>query len=172
MAESQLRFELKALAEDGTFEGYGSTYLNVDLVGDRVMPGAFTKSLQDAGGQIPLLWSHDAAQPIGVARLADSSKGLHVSGKLVLGVARALEIYELLRAKAIKGLSFGYDCIKSRMASDGARELLEVKLYEVSLCAVPANPMAQVTAVKSGDVSDQARLFRAVLTEARKSFSR
>jgi HK97 family phage prohead protease len=118
-----------------------------------------------------LIFNHDSSEPIGVARLADSPKGLRVNGQLVLAVSRAKEIYELLRARAIKGLSFGYDTIKSRLGTGGVRELLEVKLYEMSLVAVPANPMAQVTAVKSGDVSEQVRLFRAVLTEARKSFS-
>jgi HK97 family phage prohead protease len=168
MAESQLRFELKSLEPDGSFSGYGSTYLNTDLVGDRCMPGCFTKSLLDSGAEVPLLWQHQ--DPVGVARLADSPKGLHVSGRLVLGVAKAMEAYELLKARAVRGLSIGYDSIKTRLASDGVRELLEVRLHEMSLVAIPANPMAQVTAVKSGDVSDQVRLFRAILVEARKTF--
>lgn len=81
MADKEFRFELKTLAEDGSFEGFGSTYLNADLQGDRVMPGAFAKSLRDNGSSVPLLWQHKDV--IGVADLADNPKGLHVSGKLV-----------------------------------------------------------------------------------------
>ena len=39
MADKEFRFELKTLAEDGSFEGFGSTYHNVDLQGDRVILG-------------------------------------------------------------------------------------------------------------------------------------
>jgi quercetin dioxygenase-like cupin family protein len=41
--------KLKSVAADGTFSGYGSTYGNLDLVGDIVMPGAFNPSIQSQG---------------------------------------------------------------------------------------------------------------------------
>jgi Caudovirus prohead serine protease len=44
-------------------------------------------------------------------------------------------------------MSIGYDMIPSSM-KDCARQLNEVKLYEVSLTPFPANDQAQVTAVK------------------------
>src|SRR5271170_3012225 len=38
---------------------------------------------------------------------------------------------------------------KVSYADDGTRTLKEIKLYEISLVAIPANPRAQITAVKS-----------------------
>src|SRR5437667_12845201 len=171
MADKEFRFELKTLAEDGSFEGFGSTYHNVDLQGDRILPGAFTKSLQENGNEVPLLWHHKDA--IGVANLTDTPEGLMVSGKLVLAVEKAREAYALLKARAVRGLSIGYSGLKSRYASDGVRELLEVRLAEMSLTPVPANPLAAVTAVKSAEPDireQQVKAFRAVLAECRKSF--
>jgi hypothetical protein len=67
----------------------------------------------------------------------------------------------------------GISAVKSRIAGDGVRELLEVRLHEMSLVAIPANPLALVTAVKSGDspnIAEQVKAFRAVLAECRKGF--
>src|SRR5206468_7980669 len=123
---------------------------------DRILHGAFAKSLQDNGSSVPLLWQHKDV--IGVADLTDNPKGLHVSGKLVLAVEKAREAYALLKARAVRGLSIGYSGVKSRFASDGVRELLEVRLAEMSLVPVPANPLAAVTAVKSVQIISQSRL--------------
>jgi HK97 family phage prohead protease len=111
MANKELRFELKTLGEDGTFEGFGSTYHNIDYQNERVLAGAFSKSLRENGDEVPLLFAHNHSEPIGTAKLADSAKGLLVSGKLVLAVSRAREVYELMRAKAVRGLSIGFENI-------------------------------------------------------------
>jgi hypothetical protein len=54
-------------------------------------------------------------------------------------------------------MSIGYDIAtgqgKVAYSDDGTRTLKEIKLYEISLVAIPANPKATVTSVKSlGDV--------------------
>lgn len=56
-------------------------------LGDVVMPGAFTKTLMESGGQVPLLWQHAADRPIGIARLKDSSSGLIVDGQIDMDTA-------------------------------------------------------------------------------------
>jgi prohead serine protease len=38
---------------------------------------------------------------------------------------------------------------KASYSNDGTRTIREIKLYEISLVAIPANPRATVTAVKS-----------------------
>ena len=47
---------------DGEFEGWASTFGNTDHQGDRVMPGAFAKSLA-SGRTVPLLWMHKSDDP-------------------------------------------------------------------------------------------------------------
>jgi HK97 family phage prohead protease len=75
--KSRVTQEFKyAVSDDGTFEGLLATYNNVDLGGDTIEPGAFTKSLQENGNVIPLLWQHDSRQPIGSLTVADTAAGL------------------------------------------------------------------------------------------------
>lgn len=167
MKHEQFQFELKTVGSDGTFTGLASTYNNVDLGGDMVMPGAFTKTLSDKRGQLPLLWGHDSRAPIGLANVSDTPQGLLVKGELVLEVPEAKSAYALLRKGVIRGLSIGYDTIKSVM-DGGVRKLTELKLWEISVVTFPMNPEAVVTSVKSE--ADQIAAFRRVLAECRKSF--
>ena len=164
----QFQFEIKSIGEDGTFVGLASTYGNVDLGGDMVMPGAFTKTLAEKGGAFPLLMVHNTSAPIGLATLTDSAQGLMVRGELVLEADGAKSAYALLKKGVIRGLSIGYDTVKSVMAG-GVRQLSELKLWEISLTAFPMNPEAVVSGVKSEE-ADQVLRFRRLLAECFKSF--
>lgn len=139
-------FELKQLSESGVFEGLASTYDGEpDLVGDIIRPGAFVRTLSKSATR-PLLMAHSV--PIGTVSLKDSTKGLTASGKLSLGVQAAKDAYTLLKDGAIQGLSIGFQTVEDEV-KDGIRYLTEIKLFEISLCAVPANQQALVTSVKS-----------------------
>jgi HK97 family phage prohead protease len=167
----QFEFEIKSVGDEGMFTGLASTYGNVDLGSDMIMPGAFTKTLAEKHGQVPLLMGHDTGSPIGLATLTDSAAGLVVKGELVLEADGAKSAYALLKKGVIRGLSIGYDTMKSTM-DGGVRKLSELKLWEISLTAFPMNPDAMVTAVKSehdGEV-EQIRSFRRVLAECGKQF--
>jgi HK97 family phage prohead protease len=78
----------------------------------------------------------------------------------VLHTDKAKQTYALAKAKAIRGMSIGYDTVRSVM-KDGVRQLTELKLYEVSLTAWPANELALVTSVKHSD--DLVGEFRRVM---------
>lgn len=171
MEQLNCKLQIKSMDEAGKFSGLASTYGNVDLGGDIVMPGAFQKTLQDRGGEVPLLFAHDMRQPIGLGKLTDTSAGLQIEGQLVLSVGKAKEAYDLLRARVLRGLSIGYDTVKSDVAN-GARRLLELKLFEVSLVTVPMNELAQVSAVKANepDLEPQIRQFQEILLAARNAW--
>lgn len=144
------RVEIKAVEEDGTFEGMLSVYGNVDLGGDVVKRGAFTKTIRESGGEVPLLWQHDHKSPIGLLTLSDSEDALVVKGKILREVAKGNEAYLLLKENIIRGLSIGFEAIK-KSVKDGVRYLEEIKLYEGSIVTFPMNPLAVVTAVKAAD---------------------
>lgn len=156
--------KVKALADDGTFEGYGSVFGNVDSYGEKVMPGAFVESLarhKREGSSVLLLWQHDPYQPIGIWEdLAEDAKGLWGKGRLILDVEKAREAHALLKASAIGGLSIGYR--EEDTDQDGAVRLLKkLYLYEISLVSFPANRRARVESVKSADrMDDFARRLR------------
>jgi HK97 family phage prohead protease len=120
-------------------------------VGDTIVPGAFNQAIAQQGAGYPLLFAHDQSQPLGVGKISDSTSGLIVTGSLVLADPNAVRAQAHMRAGSIKGLSIGYTVPdgKSEIQRDGTRVLKEVRLHEISLVAVPADPGAQVTSVKA-----------------------
>jgi HK97 family phage prohead protease len=153
-------FDIKSIDESGSFVGFASVYGNLDHGGDVVERGAFTKSMQERGTTVPILWQHDQKTPIGLGVLEDSNEGLKISGKLSLGVQQAKDAHELLKDRVVKGLSIGYDVVKQNYEK-GARHLRELKLYEVSVVTFPMNEAAMVARVKAvaGDPEEAAELI-------------
>jgi HK97 family phage prohead protease len=136
----------------GTFQGYASLFNVPDLGKDVVLPGAFTASLAARGAAgVRMLWQHDPAQPIGVwLSLVQDGRGLFARGRLELDVARAREVYALMRDGAVDGLSIGYRAEKaSRDPRTGFRRIQRVDLWEISIVTFPMLPQARVSAVKS-----------------------
>jgi len=151
---SDFKFQVKQVAEDGTFEGYGSVFGVKDSYGDIVMPGAFADSLSahKAAGTMPaLLWQHDSDDVCGVwLEMVEDNIGLKVRGQLAIKTGYGSDAYELLKLKAISGLSIGYATVEDEYdrISDSTK-LHKLDLWEVSLVTFPANTSARVSAVKS-----------------------
>jgi len=146
--------EIKAVAQDGTFTGYASVFEVLDSQNEIVERGAFAKTLalwRSRAAAPAMLWMHDPTQPIGLwLSMAEDANGLAVCGRLALATQKGMEAYELLRMKALTGLSIGYRVVQSRQDSRRkARVLTEVDLFEVSLVTFPANDAARVSAVKA-----------------------
>lgn len=163
MKTKDFALQVKDLAEDGTFEGYGSVFGNVDSYGEKVLPGAFVKSLaahRREGSSVLMLWNHDPHQPIGVWEdLAEDAKGLWGKGRLLLEIQRAKEVQTLMRNKAIGGLSIGYREVDVD-DDKGVRLLKELNLYEISPVTFPANRRARIESVKSERMDEFARRLR------------
>lgn len=146
-------FELKAISEAGVFEGYGSVFGVKDSYDEIVAPGAFAESLlmHKSGGTLPaLLWQHRGSEPIGIyTDMTEDNIGLKVTGQLAMKTVRGAEAYELLKMKAISGLSIGFATREdSYDRVTGIRTLKKLDLWEVSLVTFPANDAARVQGVK------------------------
>lgn len=163
MKTKDFALEVKNLTEDGTFEGYGSVFGNLDSYGERVMPGAFTKSLARHAKEktSPLmLWQHNPDFPIGVwDELVEDKKGLFGKGRLLKGVQKADEAHIIMKNGAIRGLSIGYNTIKAEPDGNNLN-LVEVDLWEISPVTFAANDKARITAVKSDNMEEFARRLR------------
>jgi HK97 family phage prohead protease len=150
------RFELKAVADDGSIEGYGSVFNNADAYDDVIVEGAFAASLarhKAAGTNPAMLWQHDTAAPIGVwIEMREDPRGLFVKGRLALDTVRGKEAHSLMKMGALNGLSIGFKG-EQWVYDKGSdiRILSEIDLWEVSLVTFPANTLARVTNVKAGD---------------------
>jgi len=159
------------VAEDGTFTGYGSTFGNVDQGGDVVIKGAFTKSLMMRGAPaVKMLWQHDPSQPIGVwTGLSEDEQGLRAEGKLLTATTKGRDVYEMMKAGAVDGLSIGFmtkDAAYDK--ASGARLLKQLDLREISVVTFPMNEQATIAAVKAEDMTE--RDFERILRDA--GFSR
>jgi HK97 family phage prohead protease len=146
---------IKSVGERGELDGFCATYGNVDRQGDVILPGAFTKSLAENGGKVKLLYQHSMATPVGAGTLVDTPTGLRIKAQLVLAVDMGREAWELVKAGVIDSFSIGYDVVRSSL-KNGVRQLEELKLWEVSLVTVPANPRATINAFKNADADDLA----------------
>jgi HK97 family phage prohead protease len=157
-------FEIKDISDSGTFVGYGSVFNTVDQGRDKIVGGAFTKSLkaqQDKGKLPKMLWQHDPGQPIGVwTSMKEDNHGLLCEGRLLTDLQRGNEAHKLMQAGALDGLSIGYRTLDSDY--DGkTRVLKELDLLEVSVVTFPMHQDALVTNVKHlGTIRDVEHILR------------
>ncbi len=127
-------------------EGYAAIYNVPDMSGDVVAPGAFRAALSRASA-VRMLYQHAADAPIGRwLRFEDRPKGLYAVGEIDLVAARQEEIYGLLAAGALDGLSVGY---RTKLAGRrrGGRVIRAAELWEVSVVTFPMAPGARVVRV-------------------------
>lgn len=149
--------EIKEVSEEGTFEGYGSTFNGApDSYGDVVLPGAFAESLvkHKREGTMPLLlWGHQSNElPIGNwVDMAEDGKGLWGKGQIDLDDPVGQRVHSALKRKRVRGLSIGYETITSKTdpKRPGVRLLEKLDVWEVSVVNFPANRRSLVEAVKS-----------------------
>jgi len=147
MLKKSMLWEIKGIDETGQIEGLAAGYGNVDFGGDKIMPGAFTKSLEGRSG-VPMLLFHDQQRPVGKWHtFEETDAGLKVHGKISTKTRDGGEAYELAKDGALSALSIGYDAVKKRM-SGKVRELSELFLHEVSLVAIGMNGNALISGVK------------------------
>ncbi len=153
--------------ETGRVEALVSVFGNVDLGGDRVVKGAFAKSIErwkSTGFPVPVVFSHDWGDlwsHIGaVDSLEETEKGLKAVYTLdVDDNPAAAQVYRLMKRGTLKEHSFAYSIGKEKTAKDGANELHELDIIEVGPTLKGMNPDTEVLAVKSA-LEETAALHR------------
>ena len=150
--------EVKAFNDDtGEFEGYASTFGNVDNGKDICVKGCFDESLieMEKSGTMPgMFWQHDKAEPIGEwLSMATDSKGLYVKGRLWIkqGIQRADQAYKMIKSKGPKGLSIGFIAKSVKKIAGGIREIVKASLIETSVVTFPMNEKAVILSVKAAE---------------------
>jgi HK97 family phage prohead protease len=153
--------EMKASSkEEGVYEGYFSIFGNVDDGGDIIMPGAFSKTIQERQKRVKVLFGHNWDKLIGPYPevLHEDAKGLYAKGRLTIskggnrGAFYADEAWALMKDQALNEGSIAYSPLPGRYEYNDSytvRTLHEVKLYEISLVPLGMNPLTEVAAVKA-----------------------
>jgi HK97 family phage major capsid protein/HK97 family phage prohead protease len=159
-AWSTIDIKSATVAADGKrrFSGIATTPAT-DRMGDIVEPKGAQFKLP-----IPLLWQHDAAQPIGwvtAARIGD--KGIEIDGEIASvseeGALRSRldEAWQSLKAKLVRGLSIGFNPVEyDRIERSSGYRFLKWEWLELSAVTIPANQEATIVAVKSHDARQHA----------------
>ena len=137
--------------ETGEFEGYASTYGNVDSGNDMVCKGAFDDVL--ASGQLPAMClQHKMDNVIGEwLQMKSDARGLLVKGRIWInkGIGDAERAWLMLKSKGPKGLSIGFIAKAAQKATNGVRMITKAALKEISVVTYPMNELAQVISMKS-----------------------
>ena len=134
-------------------EGFAATFGNIDLQGDTIVKGAFTKTLADPDIQIKLLHQHFPSELLGAVETAtETDKGLFITAKMPKNIDIVRNLVPLLEMKALGKFSIGFNVVSSEESPDGGKLLTEIKLHEVSVVTFAANPKADITSVKKDSI--------------------
>lgn len=167
MQTKNLSAQVKATGEDtGEFEAIVAVFGNVDSGGDVIVKGAFADNLKEweaAGDPIPVVWSHDSADPFShigsVLEASETDTGLLVKGILDLDNPKAAQVFKLLKGRRVTQFSFAYSVLDAGPVEvDGvkATELRRLKLYEVGPTLVGMNQSTELLSAKSDDLEAKA----------------
>lgn len=161
--------ELKAIAENfkdvdvkqGIVTGYLAHFGSKDGDGDVIMPGSFTKSIQENGPmgtkRIKYLLDHKTDNAVGVFQeLKEDDNGLYYEAKIGRH-ASGRDYLLMVEDGIINQHSIGFKRMKQEIKSD-AKYIKEVKLYEGSgLQFWASNGNTPITGIKS--VQDYIKLL-------------
>lgn len=149
-------FEIKGLDEDRReLEGIATTP-TPDRMGDIVESEGAKFSLP-----LPLIWQHDAAQPVGEVLSARVRKdGITVKARVAkveeAGTLkeRLDEVWQTIKSKLVKGFSIGFRPLEQVQIKDTwSYRYPSWEWLELSLVTIPANSEATIQVVKSYDAA-------------------
>lgn len=204
MKTKSLPIKVKAAGEadglaEGQIEAYASIFNNRDSYGDVMRKGSFENTLKNwneaENRTLPLLWGHNMSDPNmnlgGVFDAKEDDHGLRIKAEFDMDNPTSAQVYRLVKGGRVSELSFAFDYLKYQDVEPEAennefegkyyRDVLEVKLYEISIVPIGANPETEILAVKSavealtrghGQTDSFTKSARGILVEAIASLDR
>lgn len=146
-------FIIKSSKIDHTIiSGYASVFGIADSQNDIMNKGAFKNA---ENHKIKLLWQHDVTKPIGIITLLEEDEyGLKIEAEINNRITNGKEATELIKQRAVCGLSVGFTINESDYDKKGARVIKEANLMEVSIVTFPANNEARINHIRHHDNKD------------------
>jgi len=158
-------FDIKADSDQRTITGYASTN-DLDRTNDIVEPAAFAETMPEYMKNPIMFFGHDWwDKPIGkVIDYSIDSKGLWIKAQIS---ETAQDVWQLIKEGVLKTFSIGFDILESEDIEDDEddkqlkglkgsyeivrkrRRIKKVRLYEISVVNIPANPMALIESAKN-----------------------
>jgi len=153
----ELRVIEDADAGQSVIEGYAAVFgqwsENLGGFVELIRPGAFTKTIQEA--DVRALWNHNAEQVLGRTKnrtleLSEDALGLRYRLRPP-DTQAGRDAVASIRRGDVDQSSFGFETIRDEWSDEEVvggwlyrRELIEVKLYDVSPVTFPAYPQTSV----------------------------
>jgi len=152
-------FEIREEDNGMRFSGYAALFDSPSAplpFTERIAPGAFKRSLKSRNN-IFMFYNHDSGQVLastraGTMTLTEDSRGLKVDAELA-NTSAGRDVAELLRRGDLDAMSFGFSVPSGGDSWNDAgteRTLNSVRLFEVSVVAMPAYPETSGTATVRG----------------------
>lgn len=132
----------------GTISAVFSTFNTIDSDGDVVMPSAFTE-----GQSVPLVWSHDWAQPVGRGVVKVQPDRAVFEGQFFTDTVAGREAYLTVKAMSdLQEFSWGFRVLESEPGTFEERAVRFIKraeVFEVSPVLVGANRSTYTLDIKA-----------------------
>lgn len=156
-------FETKGIDEErGIIEGIASTP-TTDRMGDIVEPKGAQFKLP-----LPLLWQHQAGEPIGhVIEAKVTEAGIYIKAQIARNVLPEIDrAWTLIKNGLVRGLSIGFKPMEAEdIKGTWGQRFLKWDWLELSAVTIPANADATIQTIKGID----AELLRAALGDQAQS---
>ena len=161
------QFETKAKGDRGIIKGFASTY-DVDEGNDEIVPGAFTQDLDKFAKNPIMLFSHVLNFVLGSFEVfEEQTNGLYMEGSINLKTQLGKDTFTLVDDGDLKGMSIGYSIITRQLDEETeVQKLLKLRLWEVSIVAIPMNQHAWVTGTKiftGADIKEEDKETKTVI---------
>jgi HK97 family phage prohead protease len=150
----------KVLSDNSTMSGYSSVFEVKDLVGDIILPGAFSKTLGERvkSGKVPFMLKHIAEGGTVCDTIGSMSDKSFEDDIGLFSVFNLFSVDKAVKAKKLAqdaldnytpiGLSVEFVPIQFEPNEFGGLTYKEVKLIQVTLTPTPCNELACVTSIK------------------------
>lgn len=129
---------LKADGDEGSLSAVFSTFNMVDSDGDVVLPSTFTE-----GQEVPLVWSHDWARPVGKGAISVTPEHAVFNGRFFTETSWGQDAYQTVKALGtLQEYSWGFrvlDAEPGEMNGQPVRFIKRAEVFEVSPVLVGAN---------------------------------
>lgn len=155
--------EVKDIDEaKGIVTGYFSVFGNIDSDNDMIMPGAYTKTLNENSRRIKHLWQHDVRYPLSKPEvLREDGKGLYFEST-ISKTSYGRDVLQLYKDGVVDEHSVGFRT-ERKNKKDNYTELIELKLWEGSTVTWGANENALFSGLKSMTAEDAVKKMDNVL---------
>lgn len=141
--------ERENLLDKRIVEGYAVIWGKRNDYGEKVMKGAYSKSINERGPgtnsnyEIKFLYQHSQGDPLGLFdELREDDIGLYFRTKPLDDVPSADRSIKQLRSRTLNNFSIGFDYIWDQVEYDEPSDSLiikEAKLFEISVVSIPAD---------------------------------